>query len=232
MNDYRLVFYDPVSFVRGFSGNTNMRNTSWDSTLGWVLGFHESTEYDLSVKSVLTGDNVVSINMYNYFMILLDDYNHNHMNDGIVTSTKQETDVRTPSYSSRANNRLDPITGLELASNTSATGTTLTQKQVYASQAVIDQKAKQTTTLKYASGPFAKNVFGLIPLKISGMPNNSVFVETGIKDQERNYFGPVNIQRMSVRLLNDKGEIVDLNGANWSFSFICEQLYQNNRAPA
>lgn len=232
MNDYRLVFYDPVSFVRGFSGNTNMRNTSWDSTLGWVLGFHESTEYDLSVKSVLTGDNVVSINMYNYFMILLDDYNHNHMNDGIVTSTKQETDVRLPSYSSRANNRLDPITGLELASNTSATGTTLTQKQVYASQAVIDQRLKQTTTLKYASGPFAKNVFGLIPLKISGMPNNSVFVETGIKDQERNYFGPVNIQRMSVRLLNDKGEIVDLNGANWSFSFICEQLYQNNRAPA
>ena len=232
MNDYRLVFYDPVSFVRGFSGNTNMRNTSWDSTLGWVLGFHESTEYDLLVKSVLTGDNVVSINMYNYFMILLDDYNHNHMNDGIVTSTKQETDVRLPSYSSRANNRLDPITGLELASNTSATGTTLTQKQVYASQAVIDQRLKQTTTLKYASGPFAKNVFGLIPLKISGMPNNSVFVETGIKDQERNYFGPVNIQRMSVRLLNDKGEIVDLNGANWSFSFMCEQLYQNNRAPA
>jgi hypothetical protein len=232
MSDYRLVFYDPVSFVRGFSGNINMRNTSWDSTLGWVLGFHESTEYDLSVKSVLTGDNVVSINMYNYFMILLDDYNHNHMNDGIVTSTKQETDVRLPSYSSRANNRLDPITGLELASNTSATGTTLTQKQVYASQAVIDQKARQITTLKYASGPFAKNVFGLIPLKISGLPNNSVFVETGIKDQERNYFGPVNIQRMSVRLLNDKGEIVDLNGANWSFSFICEQLYQNNRAPA
>lgn len=229
-SDYKLVFYDPYSFVQGFSGNNNLRNTSWDSTLGWVLGFHASTEYDLSVLSRITGDNVVSINMYNYFMILLDDYNHNHMNDGIVTTTKQETDVRAPSYTNRTNNRLDPVTGNELASNTSTTGTQLTQRQVYASQAVIDQKTKQVATLKYASGPFAKNVFGLIPLKISGMQNNSVFVETGIKDQERSYFGPVNIQRMSVKLLNDKGEIVDLNGANWSFSFICEQLYQNNRA--
>jgi hypothetical protein len=230
--DYKLVFYDPYSFVRGFSGNNNLRNTSWDSTLGWVLGFHASTEYDLSLLSTITGDNVVSINMYNYFMILLDDYNHNHMNDGIVTTTKQETDVRAPSYTNRTNNRLDPVTGNELASNTSTSGTQLTQRQVYASQAVIEQKKTQTSTLKYASGPFAKNVFGLIPLKIAGMQNNSVFVETGIKDQERSYFGPVNIQRMSVKLLNDKGEIVDLNGANWSFSFICEQLYQNNRAPS
>jgi len=26
--------------------------------------------------------------------------------------------------------------------------------------------------------------------------------------------------------VNDRGEIVNLNGANWSFSFICEQLYK------
>ena len=25
---------------------------------------------------------------------------------------------------------------------------------------------------------------------------------------------------------NDRGDIVDLNGANWSLQFICEQLYQ------
>ena len=75
-------------------------------------------------------------------------------------------------------------------------------------------------------------MFGLIPLNIANLPNNSIYVDSSIalRDQQRNYFGPVNIQRMSVKLINDRGETVDLNGANWSFSFICEQLYQNNRA--
>jgi hypothetical protein len=31
---------------------------------------------------------------------------------------------------------------------------------------------------------------------------------------------------MTVKLLGDRGNVVDLNGANWSFSLICEQLYK------
>ena len=83
----------------------------------------------------------------------------------------------------------------------------------------------------YSSGPFAKNVFALVPLKISGVSNNSIYVEFGgtLQNQQRNYFGPVNIQRMTVKLVNDRGTLVDLNGANWSFSFVCEQLYQQKK---
>ena len=39
-----------------------------------------------------------------------------------------------------------------------------------------------------------------------------------LQNQQRNYFGPVNIHRMNVRLVNDRA-LADLNGANWSFSF-------------
>jgi hypothetical protein len=31
---------------------------------------------------------------------------------------------------------------------------------------------------------------------------------------------------MTIKLVTDRGTIVDLNGANWSFSIICEQLYK------
>jgi hypothetical protein len=244
--DYKLVFYDPFSFstilTSGIiNGGRNIGNTSWDSTLGWILGFHEETEYDLSttkfvltngnVKSII-GDNVVSINIYSYFMILLDDFNNSHMNDGIVTTTKKETDIKLPGYTNRANFNADPISGNLIATNTSANGAPLTQKQVYAIQATLDQQTLQTSALKFTEGPFATNVFGLLPLNIANLPNNSIYVDNsiGLRDQQRSYFGPVNIQRMSVKLINDRGETVDLNGANWSFSFICEQLYQNNRA--
>jgi hypothetical protein len=228
-----VVFYDPYSFVKSCLGAANSsRNASWDSTLGWILGFRESTEYDLSINSSITGDNVVSVNIYNYFMILLDDFNNSHMNDGVVTTTKAETDIKLPSYTNRAQSAIDPVTGNVIVSSISTNGTPLTQRQLYASQASVDQKKTTLSTTKYSSGPFAKNVFGLVPLQISGQVNNTVYVDygTALQDQQRNYFGPVNIQRMSVKLINDKGETVDLNGANWSFSFICEQLYQNNRA--
>ena len=246
-SDYKLVFYDPYSFsniIAGGTSGSNIGNTSWDATLGWILGFHLETEYFLSDITTIanskqtgnivsiTGDNVVSISIYNYFMILIDDYNNNHMNDGIVTTTKKETDVKLPGYTNRTNFTADPISGNLIATNISAQGTPLTQKQVYAIQATLDQKTIQTNTIKYNEGPFATNVFGLIPLNIANLPNNSIYVESSIalRDQQRNYFGPVNIQRMSVKLINDRGETVDLNGANWSFSFICEQLYQNNKA--
>jgi hypothetical protein len=232
-SDYKVVFYDPSSFVKSCLGAANSsRNASWDSTLGWILGFRESTEYDLSINSSITGDNVVSVNIYNYFMILLDDFNNSHMNDGVVTTTKAETDIKLPSYTNRAQSAIDPVTGNVIVSSISTNGTPLTQRQLYASQASVDQKKTTLSTTKYSSGPFAKNVFGLVPLQISGQVNNTVYVDygTALQDQQRNYFGPVNIQRMSVKLINDKGETVDLNGANWSFSFICEQLYQNNRA--
>ena len=244
--DYKIVFYDPFSFTTVITsgiinGGRNIGNTSWDSTLGWILGFHEETEYDLSttkfvstngnIKSII-GDNVVSINIYSYFMILLDDFNNSHMNDGIVTTTKKETDVKLPTYTNRTNFNADPISGNLVATNISADGAPLTQKQVYAIQATLDQQTLQTSALKFSEGPFATNVFGLLPLNIANLPNNSIYVDSsiGLRDQQRNYFGPVNIQRMSVKLINDRGETVDLNGANWSFSFICEQLYQNNRA--
>jgi hypothetical protein len=65
-------------------------------------------------------------------------------------------------------------------------------------------------------------------MKVSGLANGAYYIEFGgtLQQQERLYFGPVNIRRMSIKLMNDKGDTVDLNGANWSFSFVCEQLYQ------
>ena len=245
-SDYRLVFYDPYSFINFVSTSSNLktlRNTSWDSTLGWILGFRNSTEYDLSTiattngKIQLTGDTVVSINIYSYFMIMLDDYNQNHLNDGLVTTTQKETDFPLPSYTNRATYRSDPSTGRLITSTIdSKTGNNLTQKQIYAAQEVINSITSYTTTSSnqknyYSSGPFAKNVFALLPMKIAGLENNAVYVDYGgtLQNQERTYFGPVNIHRMSVKLVNDKGEVVDLNGANWSFSFICEQLYQQKK---
>lgn len=238
-SDYRVVFYDPFSFVKCNVGSSSVQNTTWDSTLGWILGFRSSTEYDMSdplyfndeispKSSKVTGDNVVSINIYNYFMIVLDDYNQSHMNSGIITTTQSDTDIPLPAYTNRALIQCDPITKMPITSTISSDGTNLTRSSIYAQQAIADNKVAAKNSKKYSSGPFTKDVFALVPLKLAGLANNSVYVADGgtLQNQERTYFGPVNISRMTVKLVNDRGELVNLNGANWSFSFICEQLYK------
>jgi hypothetical protein len=60
------------------------------------------------------------------------------------------------------------------------------------------------------------------------MNTGDMYVEFGgtIQDNKRIYFGPVNIDRMHIKLIDDKGYTVNLNGAEWSITLISENLYQ------
>jgi len=233
-NDYRLVFYDPFSFVKCNFGISSTQNATWDSTLGWILGFRISTEYDLSkyyipssVAAVIVGDTTITTNLYNYFLIVLDDYTQSHLNDGLVTLTPHESQIALPSYTSRTAIQCDPcgnslISGSAVGNN----GNSLTQNQIYAANQVILAAKNQVKT--YSNGPFIQDIFGLIPMKVSGLAVGAFYIEFGgtLQNQQRLYFGPVNIHRMTIKLITDRGDTVDLNGSNWSFSFVCEQLYQ------
>lgn len=263
--DYKLVFYDLFSFASCSLGSSSVRNATWDTTLGWILGFRYLTEYSLSATNIhydlnsgrylyfdptldtitsnlytvdttttpnrsivrLTADTTVSVNLYNYFMVILDDYNQNHLNDGLITIAPKDNNLKLPSYANRAKYICDPITGNRLNSGVTDIGSNnLTQNQIYSINQIINT---QNTVKSYTnSGVYVKDIFGLIPIKTTGLVPGQIYVELGgtLQNQDRIYFGPVNIHRMSIKLVNDRGDIVDLNGANWSLQFICEQLYQ------
>ena len=242
-SDYKVVFYDPFNFSSCDPVSRSIKNTTWDTTLGWLMGFRNYTIYGLSdfgstTSSSVTirSDTTITLNLYNYFLVCLDDYTQSHLNDGLITLAAADTDIPMPTYVNRANYQCDPITG-QVTYNTAVTtdGNSLTQKQLYALNAIANnQKAnvvmpgQMTTTKSLGPGPYVTDVFGFVPMKTTGLATGAVYVDYGgsLQQQERVYFGPVNIQRMGVRLLSDRGDPVDLNGANWSFSLIVEQLYQ------
>tara|TARA_B110000285_G_scaffold228008_1_gene290278 strand:+ start:5847 stop:9725 length:3879 start_codon:yes stop_codon:yes gene_type:complete len=242
--DYRISFFDPYSFVKCYIGVSSVRSTTWDSTLGWILGYREFTVYDLSnYESVdgssiisLTADTGISTELFNYFMLCIDDYNQSHLNDGLVTITTRDTEVPLPSYATRTNFICDPATGKKVYNTETRTDyNKLTEKQVQSlvskantSASEINATTGNVSSKIYGATPFASDVFGVIPLKLSGRNNGETIVEFGgtLQNQQRKYFGPVNIQRMSVKLVSDRGNVVDFNNANWSFSIICEQLYK------
>jgi hypothetical protein len=176
-------------------------------------------------RITLEGNAVVSVSLYNYFMIILDDFNQNHLNDGLVTMTQPDTMVTLPSYANRRNTReCDPVTNMEIVSAPPLSN--LTQKQIYSVEQILETQNQMRSN--YSRNTSIRDMFALIPIKSTSTPG-SIYVEFGgtLQQQERIYFGPVNIRRLSIKLMNDKGNTVDLNGGNWSFQLVCDQLYQH-----
>jgi hypothetical protein len=262
-SDYKLVFYDTASFVKCFIGNTSYRNSSPDSTLGWILGFHACPEYilkdgkyiskdnyyvdqitnaptkneytitkdityDVVTEISITGDTIVNVELYKYLMIIIDDYTQNHLNDGLVTIAQKDNSLVLPSYASRTTKyNCDPIT--RTVTNTGITSdvtNNLTQNQLYSINQIIN--AQNTKLSLISAGPFVKDVFAMIPLDVAGKQPGQIFTDKVTAVQDRVYFGPVNIHKLAIKLINDKGDVLDLNGANWSLQLLCEQLYQTS----
>lgn len=229
--DYALDFYDLTSYVKCYVGSS-VRNTTWDSTIGWILGFHEKTVYELSsyytgttAPIEISGELAVNTNLYSYFLISVDDFNQNRLNDGLVTITRPEQQVSIPSYSAIADITTDFSGNIGTSGSNAVAENNLTAKQVYAINQVLE--SRKNINKIYSQGPFVKDIFGYIPLKLPSTPGDLITEYGGtLQNQDRLYFGPVNIRRLQVQLINDKGTVMDLNGADWSFSFICEQLYQ------
>lgn len=259
--DFKLVFYDPTSFVYCNVG-VAAQNVTYDSTLGWVLGFQSFTEYilgdftqitdsslfsenyrenvytdsvfrnsynSISKKIAIRGNATLTTTLYNYFLIVLDDFIQNHVNAGLITISSLEKDVALPSYASRIAFECDPVTGQKVAiSASNKFNNNLNSRQLYAANQILQDK--RTKAKSYAIGPYMKDVFALVPLKLNGMITGQTFMENGgtLQNQDRKYFGPVRIQKLSVKLMNDKGSVVSLNGSNWSFCVICEILNQQD----
>jgi len=228
IKDYQLVFYDTTSFVQCYTGVSSVKNITWDTTLGWLLGFQANFSYNFADFNAvngyvsITGDSVVILNLYNYFIICIDDYNSNQINDGLVTICGKDNNNPLPSYSNIYNNlTCDPANG-----SITYNGAGLTQNQIYSITEIYNSNLKNNLPENkiYSSTPSIKNVFGILPIKPGN--NGQTFVEYGgtLQNQDRTYYGPVNINRMSVTLYTDRGDVLNLNGANWSFSVICEQL--------
>ena len=249
--DYRIVFFDNT-FTRCNFGKSSIDNVKWDTTIGWVLGYRNQTEYGLqksnqngngtstyytdyptqsfSVNSdtnivLLTSDTSININLYNYLLVVLNDYCQNHLNDGLVTVTKTDYDIPLPSYANRTTYQCDASGQLSIVNGN------LTSKQLYSANQILNTKQVNQKQNVYSSGPFTQDIFALIPVKTAGLSPGQSFIDFSgtLQNQERTYFGPVNIRKITIQLLNDKGSTLDLNGANWSFSFIAEQLYNPSR---
>lgn len=232
-----------------------------NQTLGWIMG------YRLPYISVSETGNlapaVLDLNGPKYLIVSIDDYNQNHINNGLVSITELSKTLKMPNYYSPdlPYQITTPVSNLQTNINSINTDyalnsngliqedsgdllmdklnasfkkipqllpsapRTLTQSQLYTINEIIKNNDNNSNFRTMA--PTTTDVFALIPVK-SNMTTGKTYVEFSgsLQDNTRTYFGPVNIDRLRVRLLDDKGNVLDLHGGEWSITIISENLYQ------
>jgi hypothetical protein len=249
-----ITFFDPTDEF-SCSSNTCQQTNIINQTLGWTLG------YRLPYINVSASGNVAPaiINLIGpkYLIVVLDDLNQNHINNGLIGITELSKTLKLPTYYSRdlpvRCTAANPM-GTNFDANTQflvddinagtlimdkwdvsyvATPTVLpsaprilTQSQIYSINEIIKNNER---SVKYrASAPTCSDIFAIIPLDKKGLSTGDLYVEDSstLQLNKRVYFGPVNIDRIRIKLLDDKGNILNLNGADWCLTIVAEILYQ------
>lgn len=260
-----IIFYDFTGVLQCNNTCKSKNNNYFNNSLGWIMG------YKLPYINVDPSGNVASsildLNGTKYLIIALDDFNQNHVNNGLVSISQLSSTLKLPSYylpdmpytcitpAQQGNNLQQLIDGVVSQSvfddqtvnaqnglliagkytNTYSSTQivlpsaprTLTSAQIYTINEINKNSNNLTNYLSKA--PTTSDILAIVPIKTSaGLPTGTLLVEFSgsLQDNSRVYFGPVNIDRMAVKLLDDKGNVLNLNGNDWCFTLVCECLYQ------
>jgi len=259
-----IYFYDFNGKIQCSNNCFSKSNNYFNNSLGWLMG------YRLPYMNVETAGNtataIIDLNGPKYLILVIDDYNQNHVNNTLVSITQMSRNLKVPSYyspdlpyvcsqpsqntgnlqelidgvviQSAFNNQLTNINGLLIGEKYNgdyspteiilpSAPRTLTQAQIYTINEINANNNNLTNYLSKA--PTSADILAILPIKTStGVPTGSLLVDFSgsLQDSVRTYFGPVNIERMCVKLLDDKGNVLNLNGNDWCVTLVCECLYQ------
>lgn len=286
--DAYFTFFDITGVKSCYESGTNSCGSSssqgqtFSGTLGWLMGFRLPIQPIFS--SILTtippiiissGGNtpqaVLNVYRTKYFILVLDDFNQNRINNGLITITELSKTLPIPSYYNTSQpyictpsipnlpsildinavgnlSNINPAQSVSLGVNPEnlfnslqdkidfgsgniqqilpSAPRTLTQAQIYTINEIIKNRSK---TISFrAKAPTNSDTFAIIPIKYGSLSTGQIYTEvTGqFQDNKRIYFGPVDIDRLRITLLDDRGNLVDLHGGDWCITLISENLYQ------
>jgi len=224
----QIVFYDYGLVLQCNQGCGSKSMYYLNTTLGWLMGYRDA---QINVQSGVGNEApaVLDLNGPKYLILVLEDYNQNHVNNGLVSISQPQQTFKMPSYYSTdmpyvCEQAADGIRATQVVLPTMPR--ILTRPQLYTINEISRNRAANTNLM--AKAPTSANILTVVPIKNSGVSTGKLLVDFSGSLQEgvRTYFGPVNIERMGVKLLDDKGLLLNLNGGEWCITLICECLYQ------
>lgn len=196
-----------------------------NTTLGWLLGFHLEPDANGDVSfqlfpgaaNAITGNSPVDVYGPKYFILSLEDYTA-RLSAGLynITNTKNARRVSIPDFYKTIHIDCKTREG------------SLTRAQKYSIDAVKESSNinnNNNSLNNKLSGPTSGSAFAIIPLQgITNLrPEPYMKFGNDVEIFKRNYASPIVLDRFTVRLTDDKGNLVNLNDNDWSFSLIVEE---------
>ena len=233
----KLSWYDPSN------ASEALTNAKANNSLGWELGFR-SVYTTLAAPpaagaTVVKAPSLLSAFGTKYVLIKLKDHTSGRLTNGGLSLGAPNLRVDLPTYSKvrRGAAARETATFVNLPQGESA----LTAKQLYTITAIANKvvvqsgRAEMMTTDLFAKIPMKRQVDwstynvagGAVELKEDGP--GKIVVELGgtLQRNKREYAGPVNLSTLTVSIHDDKGNLLGLNGHDWSFTLELETLPPN-----
>ena len=211
-----------------------------DSILGLYSDNNPANDFSAGAGWV-RGEAIVDCYGPQYFLLIIDDFNHSRVNSGVVGIGEVSTSLATPAYFNAdlpdatkcIPDTSDVRNGMKRQKLVVPTvPRTLTFSQIYTFNQITANRGGSGPNKNRDMGPKTSDVFAVIPLRTgggaAGLSMGQHYIDSGptLLSNQRAYFGPVVINKLRVTLRDDKGHIVNLHGNDWSFSLVTEELYE------
>jgi len=214
------------------------------------------SSYSIESNQTIISEYISFIPTIKYFVITADDHNHNQSNKSLVQLSQGKEHIKpTPYYKNvnEVNKYYRSHSTAYYSNSTPNTNTTinndicgniclntlsanqlspwsevydnrnLTKKQLY-TQAVINDSNKETQ-IKIEQHNMS-NILAIIPFESKSIVWGKSIFFSDKNQYSREYHGPVDIEKLSIKIYDDKGHILNLNGQDWSMTLLSKHLYK------
>lgn len=210
-------------------------NCKINHCIGWYLGFRHfqgsnignqyiSLNYEILPFKKIQASAAATVPATKYIVVVAEDFNNSQTADTVVQNNIKPENTKPTSYFTQ-----DPHLNLLLPSNLNSylenvPNRSLTKSQLFTLSQQNLEKANlglQNMRLDIHS---PNQVIAVIPFD-NTLPWGEIFLADKNK-YIREYHSPTNIDRLRVKLYDDKGFLLQLNGGNWCMSLITNNLYK------
>lgn len=240
-NTYTIIFYDYLDGQQSFANNmTNEYSADVQSkinnNLGWILGFRTidktniCLEYTLSpTTTTITAESLCYIPYTKYFVIVIDDMNKNQTNKGLVQISHDKQRIKPTTYYQHddLSYNLSCLTEASFNEYCAKDGRKLTKKQLYSALQINNYMASFSNKNSKMDANLINNVFAIVPFENKSLIWGESMFTSDKNKFKRKYNGPVDINKLNIKILDDKGNLLNLNGGEWSLSMVSTHLYQH-----
>ena len=210
----------------------------FNTSLGWYLGFRGITGNTLAsadsnhtfiydFQTSITGAAIAMVPKIKYFVVVVDDFNKTQTSDTLVQVQLDPLISSTTSYFTQ-----DPYLDYLTPSNintyldkNSFPKITLTKSQVYTRA----QQNQAKNSLQFQNQRLdvhnPNQILAVYPFDGAKLNWKDNYFSDKCK-YKREYHSPTNLERLHIKLYDDTGFLINLNGNNWYMTLMTENVYK------